>query len=268
MPQAFKVAQKNLSVTSDYVPNVTVGDVTGETTTSGWYYTTYTHTITIPITINNYSSDEGLYYTYNDGDKNTISSKDVNIQISVSTTSTTATSQSIKIYAGNGNYSSFTISIRGSGTNFTFTPSSVSEKKVSQSKSTFTKSEVMTGSWCQKYYYESKDKSDRGKWRIPNEKELTLMLKYTDKLTNALSTSYTCAKSKYERPNNEGTMVYYVNVANVITTDKNDNTGSTAIGDRQIFTIRCVRDATPDTSGSDETDKSSNTFESGGNVIK
>ena len=268
LPQAFKVAQKNLSVTSDYVPNVTVGDVTGETTTSGWYYTTYTHTITIPITINNYSSDEGLYYTYNDGDKNTISSKDVNIQISVSTTSTTATSQSIKIYAGNGNYSSFTISIRGSGTNFTFTPSSVSENKVSQSKSTFTKSEVMTGSWCQKYYYESKDKSDRGKWRIPNEKELTLMLKYTDKLTNALSTSYTCAKSKYERPNNEGTMVYYVNVANVVTTDKKDNTGSTAIGDRQIFTIRCVRDATPDTSGSDETDKSSNTFESGGNVIK
>ena len=34
------------------------------------------------------------------------------------------------------------------------------------------------------------------------------------------------------------------------------------------FVIRCVRDATPDTSGADETDKSSNTFESGGNVIK
>ena len=137
-----------------------------------------------------------------------------------------------------------------------------------ETRSTFTKSEVMTGSWCQKYYYESEDKSDLGKWRIPNEKELTLMLKYTDKLTNALSTSYTCAKSKYERPNNEGTMVYYVNINNVITTDKNDNTGTTAIGDRQIFTIRCVRDATPDTSGSDDTDKSSNTFESGGNVIK
>lgn len=264
LPQAFKVAQKNLSITPDYVPNVTVGDVTGETT-SGWYYT---HNITIPVTINNYSSDEGVYYTYNDGDKKTISSKDINIPISVTSSSTTATSQSIKIYAGNGNYSSFTISIRGSGTNFTFTPSSVSENKVSQSKSTFTKSEVMTGSWCQKYYYESEDKSDLEKWRIPNEKELTLMLKYTDKLTNALSTSYTCAKSKYERPNNEGTMVYYVNAANVITTDKNDNTGSTAIGDRQIFTIRCVRDATPDTTGSDETDKSSNTFESGGNVIK
>ena len=135
-------------------------------------------------------------------------------------------------------------------------------------RSTFTKSEVMTGSWCQKYYYESEDKSDLGKWRIPNEKELTLMLKYTSSLTNALSTNYTCAKSKYERPNSEGTMVYYVNSRNVITTDKNDNTGYTAIGDRQIFTIRCVRDATPDTSGADETDKSSNTYGNGGNIIQ
>ncbi len=267
LPQAFKVAEKNLSVAPDYVPNVTVGDVTGTTTSStSWWTTTYTHTITIPVVISNFSSNEGLYYTYNDGDKNTISSKDVNIQISVSSTSTTATSQSIKIYAENGNYRSFTISISGSGTNFTFTPSSVSENKESQS--TFTKSEVMTGSWCQKYYYESKDKSDLGKWRIPNEKELTLMLKYTDKLTNALSTNYTCAKSKYERPNSEGTMVYYVNSRNVITTDKNDNTGSTAIGDRQIFTIRCVRDATPDTSGADETDKNSNTYGNGGNIIQ
>lgn len=144
----------------------------------------------------------------------------------------------------------------------------VNKEYTTAARSTFTKSEVMTGNWCQKYYYESEDKSDLGKWRIPNEKELTLMLKYTDQLTNALSTDYTCAKSKYERPNSEGTMVYYVNARNVITTDKNDNTGSTAIGDRQIFTIRCVRDTTPDTSGADETDKSSNTFESGGNVIK
>ena len=265
LPQAFKVAQKDLLITYDYIPNVTVGDVTGETTTNDYIIKTYTHTIIIPITINNYSSEEGIYYTYDDGDKNTISSKDVNIQITVSSQSTTSTT-TIKIYSQNGNYSSFTISISGSGSDFTFTPSSVSENKVTQSN--FTKSEVMTGNWCQKYYYESEDKSDLGKWRIPNEKELTLMLKYTEKLTNALSTDYTCAKSKYERPNSEGTMVYYVNSASVITTDKNDNTGSTAIGDRQIFTIRCVRDATPDTSGSDETDNSSNTFESGGNVIK
>lgn len=135
-------------------------------------------------------------------------------------------------------------------------------------QSTFSKSEIQTGKWCQEYYAENADKSDLGSWRIPNEKELTIMLRYTSELTNPLSTNYTCARSKYERPNSEGTMIYYINSRSVITTDTNDNTGTTPISNRQIFTIRCVRDATPDSSGSDETDKGSNTFESGGNVIK
>lgn len=135
-------------------------------------------------------------------------------------------------------------------------------------QSTFSKTEIITGNWCQEYYAENADKSDLGSWRIPNEKELTIMLRYSSELTNPLSTDYTCARSKYERPNSEGTMIYYINVRNVITTDTKDNTGQTAIGDRKVFTIRCVRDATPDTSGADETEKGSNTFESGGNVIK
>lgn len=126
-------------------------------------------------------------------------------------------------------------------------------------KSTFTNSEIQTGNWCQEYYSENTDKSDLGIWRIPNEKELSLMLRYSSSLTTAIN-NYTAAKSKYVRTSTLN-LVYYVQNADpqFITTDESTTSG---------FVIRCVRDATPDTSGADETEKGSNTFESGGNVIK
>ena len=55
-------------------------------------------------------------------------------------------------------------------------------------------------------------------------------------------------------------MVYYKDKSNLTTDYKSTSTYK--------FILRCVRDATPDTSGADETEKGSNTFESGGNVIK
>lgn len=126
-------------------------------------------------------------------------------------------------------------------------------------KSEFTNFEIQTGNWCQEYYAENTDKSDLGIWRIPNEKELSLMLRYSDNLTKVINT-YTAAKSKYVRTSNLN-LVYYVQNATprFITTHEDKTSG---------FVIRCVRDATPDTSGADETEKGSNTFESGGNVIK
>lgn len=124
-------------------------------------------------------------------------------------------------------------------------------------KSTFDTTEVKTGEWCQNYYSEEADKSDLGKWRIPNEKELTLMHNYYT------LTQKTAAKSKYNRPELSVNMVYYVDQP-YITTNYYEDDPSRA----NNFVIRCVRDATPDTSGADETEKGSNTFESGGNVIK
>lgn len=121
-------------------------------------------------------------------------------------------------------------------------------------KSEFTVDEVKSGEWCQNYYSEETDESDLHKWRIPNEKEFTLMFKYVELTEN------TAAKSKYNRPDTDFNMVYYKNGSNLTTDYKSSSTYS--------FKLRCVRDTTPDTSGSDETDKSSNTFESGGNVIK
>ncbi len=122
-------------------------------------------------------------------------------------------------------------------------------------KSAFDTTDVKNGEWCQEYYSEETDKSDLGKWRIPNEKELTLMFKHTS------LTEKTAARSKYNRPGLKVNMVYYINGTNITT----DYQSTSKYND---FVIRCVRDATPDSSGSDETDKGSNTFESGGNVIK
>lgn len=133
-------------------------------------------------------------------------------------------------------------------------------------KSVYTVDEVKAGEWCQNYYTEEDDKSDLGKWRIPNEKELTLMFKY---LGSDISDK-TAARSKYNRPGTKLNMVYYVDGKTNITTHctASGTDASTIADDFNKLVLRCVRDATPDTSGADETDKGSNTFESGGNVIK
>ena len=122
-------------------------------------------------------------------------------------------------------------------------------------KSVFTVDEVKSGEWCQNYYSEEADESDLHKWRIPNEKEFTLMFKYVELTEN------TAAKSKYNRPDTDFNMVYYKNGSNLTTDYK-----STSKYDS--FILRCVRDATPDTSGADETDKNSNTYGNGGNIIQ
>lgn len=124
-------------------------------------------------------------------------------------------------------------------------------------KSSFTNAELQTGNFCQEHYAEETDKSDLGSWRIPNEKELSLMLKYSENLQTPLS-DYTAARSKYARSETVR-MVYYVQTGRFITTDNGTTSG---------FKIRCVRDTTPDTSGSTPADKGSNTYENGGNVIR
>lgn len=133
-------------------------------------------------------------------------------------------------------------------------------------KSIYTVDEVKGGEWCQNYYSEEDDKSDLGKWRIPNEKELTLLFKYI----GSDITDKTAARSKYNRPGTKLNMVYYVDQKTNITTHctavKDDE--NTIAENYNKLVIRCVRDATPDTSGADETDKSSNTYENGGNIIQ
>lgn len=123
-------------------------------------------------------------------------------------------------------------------------------------KNTFTYDEIVSGNSCEKYYTEKTDKSDLGKWRIPNEKELYFIQLYrgeeiTPNLSNGGSTgSFYAAKTKFDR-NEYGTdthMIYYI---------MKDNTSghpiiTTGHGQKDSeFRIRCVRDADPVTKSYD-----------------
>lgn len=123
-------------------------------------------------------------------------------------------------------------------------------------KNTFTYDEIVSGNSCEKYYTEKTDKSDLGKWRIPNEKELYFIQLYrgeeiTPNLSNGGSTgSFYPAKTKFDR-NQYGTethMIYYI---------MKDNTSgqpiiTTGHGQKDSeFRIRCVRDADPVTKSYD-----------------
>ena len=123
-------------------------------------------------------------------------------------------------------------------------------------KNTFTYDEIVSGNSCERYYTEKTDKSDLGKWRIPNEKELYFIQLYrgeeiTPNLSNGGSTgSFYAAKTKFDR-NQYGTdthMIYYI---------MKDNTSghpiiTTGHGQKDSeFRIRCVRDADPVTKSYD-----------------
>lgn len=123
-------------------------------------------------------------------------------------------------------------------------------------KNSFTYDEIVSGDSCERYYTEKTDKSDLGKWRIPNEKELYFIQLYrgeeiTPNLSNGGSTgSFYAAKTKFDR-NQYGTdthMIYYI---------MKDNTSghpiiTTGHGQKDSeFRIRCVRDADPVTKSYD-----------------
>lgn len=123
-------------------------------------------------------------------------------------------------------------------------------------KNSFTYDEIVSGDSCERYYTEKTDKSDLGKWRIPNEKELYFIQLYrgeeiTPNLSNGGSTgSFYAAKTKFNR-NKYGTdthMIYYI---------MKDNTSghpiiTTGHGQKDSeFRIRCVRDADPVTKSYD-----------------
>lgn len=123
-------------------------------------------------------------------------------------------------------------------------------------KNTFTYDEIVSGNSCERYYTEKTDKSDLGKWRIPNEKELYFIQLYrgeeiTPNLSNGGSTgSFYAAKTKFDR-NKYGSdthMIYYI---------MKDNTSghpiiTTGHGQKDSeFRIRCVRDADPVTKSYD-----------------
>lgn len=89
-------------------------------------------------------------------------------------------------------------------------------------------------------YYEGTNGSDKGQWRVPNEKELTLILKWLRTDSNYGTTKnlkMLASRSYYQRHNSSYNMVYYIvgdsNNGMFITTSDQTKTG---------FKVRCVRD--------------------------
>lgn len=113
----------------------------------------------------------------------------------------------------------------------------------------FTSDELKTGTFCRDYYSEEAGDSDKGKWRIPNEKELTLMLKWLRKENTYITTlRRLAAKTQYERHGSSVDMIYYI--TGTVTKKSNgtydDNliitTSARASDMTEGFKVRCVRD--------------------------
>lgn len=113
----------------------------------------------------------------------------------------------------------------------------------------FTSDELKTGTFCRDYYSEEAGDSDKGKWRIPNEKELTLMLKWLRKENTYITTlRRLAAKTQYERHSSSDDMIYYI--TGTVTEKSNgtydDNliitTSARTQNMTEGFKVRCVRD--------------------------
>ena len=129
------------------------------------------------------------------------------------------------------------------GTVYDVLPSSFQIAKNNLDK-TFTNDQMMkvvdaNSATCSDYY-EGNNGSDKGQWRVPNEKELTLILKWLRTDSNYGTTKnlkMLASRSYYQRHNSSDNMVYYIvgdsNDGMFITTSDQTKTG---------FKVRCVRD--------------------------
>lgn len=93
-------------------------------------------------------------------------------------------------------------------------------------------------------YFEAADGSDKGKWRVPNEEELTMILKWLrddnnyggkDRLDKVAS------RTAYKRHDSTGDMVYYILISASGDKPLIITTGD-ATGKIKEFRVRCVRD--------------------------
>ena len=127
------------------------------------------------------------------------------------------------------------------------------EARVSETetKSTFNYEEITTGSWCNQYYYENADQSDKGQWRIPNEREFALLIRYCSAEFNDGKTAgveYPAARTYYYRkydktPVKVKAVYFYDPVFGVVNTAAKDGFKEGSVN--AIAVLRCVRDVAP-----------------------
>lgn len=283
LPKAFKIAKDNLetevevsgdvtiSVTTNYstyggqVSNLVDNDKSsywwsGEAQASGKYvqlaFSVPVKVASVQVYASNRKSNNSVNNDYpknqtlqisEDGqnwtDIGTVNSRDVTVTNSVSPDMSV---QYVRLYqnSSSGNW----LYLNEITVNYT----TISGQTIT--KNTFSYNELMSGDWCEKYYSEEGD-ADKGKWRIPNEKELYFIQLYCSGDFNLMTTNgdggdLVGAKTKYYRGSVSAEyMIYYL---------RNDASAKTPIittgetvGVAYKFKLRCVRDATPETKSYD-----------------
>lgn len=196
LPAGFEMAKNDLVVTVEakegdsYCPNVTIGTVSGEGTTGAV-------TLTVPLTI---TRDSGHRYYANSsssldgateitGDSYTGTAEGTGEESGLfGSTYTFTPTQNIYIIADNGNYVEIIPNVtrdwRGSYSySATAQPGTVidSNQPVEGiTKDTFTVDEIkaLTGLAAANYTQDA-DGKDKGQWRVPNQRELALIMAYT-----------------------------------------------------------------------------------------
>ena len=256
LPKAFKIASANLVIPgSGYTPAITVGTLNPTEQESSSRITS--HKITVPVTITNYDASKSYSYTVGGGTETAVTSSAFNITVTINwarnSQSSGSTNTTVQVKSDNGNYSSFDVIITRtvSSNNYTYTYSKTTPTQTTVDGSTadktgFAYTEIMTGSLCEKNYYEESDKSDLGKWRIPNEKELYFIQLYCsgefDLGTGSKEPDkdYVGARTKYPRNSTDVPyMIYY------LMKDGDSKTPIISTGHGQAglsFKVRCVRD--------------------------
>ena len=254
LPKAFKVASANLVIPGDAnAPVITVGTLnpTGITESSNM---TTNHKITVPVTITNYDASKSYSYKVGNGSETAVSASTFNISIDIDWTNqdSGSTSTEVRVKTSSGGSSSFNVTITRTTrqgrwtTYYTYAYSDSTPSDGTADKTGFAYTEIMTGSLCEKNYYEESDKSDLGKWRIPNEKELYFIQLYCsgefDLGTGSKEPDkdYVGARTKYPRNSTDVPyMIYY------LMKDGESKTPIISTGHGQAglsFKVRCVRD--------------------------
>lgn len=164
LPDAFLVAKDHLVTGDQYVPEVSVTNVKGSR--SGSLISGYTYTVTFDVDITRVA---GRKYYYNRTSNLTGAKEFLEGKLTGQTIGTD--DGDLYILADNGNYWKFTHTENRNPT-VKKTSTVISSN---QGKSTFTLDEVTVQNLCANYY-ENPDGSDKGLWRIPNQRELMLML--------------------------------------------------------------------------------------------
>lgn len=261
LPQAFRVAKVPLGITAgdNHVPAVTVTDISSTETSSGTFYTYYK--MTCKVTVSNRISGR-KYYWSTDPDAavenmTEIPEEGASVEMTFRKgdwSGELSQQTSIYIVAYNGNYCKITPTGETAvGTENTI----ITANQNSGSATKFTATQVLNDNLC-KDYYEEADGSDKGQWRVPNQRELMIMFFNKYKGTYEMP-AYTASRTYYDARASAEKGIYYVQNTGTFITTEGDYT------DGELIVVP-VRDVQPEQTTSSINVGSS--YGSGGSIIK